>query len=223
MLYIVSTPIGNLKDITLRALETLKGVDLIAAEDTRHSGILLKHYQIDKPLTSYHSYNKTKKADTLLAQLEAGKNIALISDSGTPGISDPGSQLIAQAIAKNITVSFIPGPAAFVAALVLSGLPTQRFLYEGFLPVKSGRRLKRLKELAALECTIVLYESCHRIIRLLQEIQQVFGDVTIACCRELTKQFEEIQRGRVSVIAQHFQKNKPRGEFSVVVSKKCGT
>ncbi|MDD5044884.1 MAG: 16S rRNA (cytidine(1402)-2'-O)-methyltransferase [Candidatus Omnitrophica bacterium] len=217
MLFVVSTPIGNLKDITLRALETLKSVDLVAAEDTRHSGILLKHYQIDKPLTSYHSYNRIKKAEELLVLLKQGKSVALISDSGTPGISDPGSYLIRLSIDNGIAVSFIPGPTALIAALVLSGLPTQRFSYEGFLPVKQGRRISRLKELAGEERTVIIYESCHRLLKLLSEVFSVMGDVEIACARELTKQFEEVRRGKVKEILEYFKNKKPRGEFVIVV------
>jgi len=219
MLYIVSTPIGNLKDITLRAIDTLKSVDLIAAEDTRHSGILLKHYQIHKPLTSYHSYNRMKKAPELLELLKQGKSIALISDSGTPGISDPGSHLIRLCIDNNIRLEFIPGPVALIMALVLSGLPTQRFCFEGFLPVKPGKRITRLKELVKEERTVILYESCHRILKLLPEILSVMGDVDIACARELTKQFEEVRRGKVQEILEHFKQNKPRGEFVLVISR----
>lgn len=218
MLYIVSTPIGNLKDITLRAIETLKKVDLIAAEDTRHSGILLKHYQINKPLTSYHSYNKVKKAPQLIQTLKQGQSIALISDSGTPGISDPGTHLIRLAIDNQIPLEFIPGPSALIMALVLSGLPTQRFCFEGFLPVKPGRRLSRLKELAKEERTVILYESRHRIIKLMQEILAVMGDVQVASSRELTKHFEEIKRGRAKDILEHFKRNRPRGELVVVLS-----
>ncbi|MCM8770446.1 MAG: 16S rRNA (cytidine(1402)-2'-O)-methyltransferase [Candidatus Omnitrophica bacterium] len=219
MLYIVCTPIGNLGDITLRAIETLKKVDLIAAEDTRHSKILLRHYQIATPLTSYHAYNKIKKAAELINFLKQGRSLALISDSGTPGISDPGGHLIRLAIEEDIPLTFIPGPTAFIAALVLSGLPTQRFCFEGFLPVKSGRRIARLKELAKEERTIVLYESCHRIFRLLEQMLAVMGNIEMVCARELTKHFEEIKRGRVAEIWEYFKKHKPRGEFVIVFSK----
>jgi len=216
MLYIVSTPIGNLKDITFRAIETLNSVDLIAAEDTRHSKILLTHYQIHKPLTSYHSYNRIKKAPELLELLRQGKSIALISDSGTPGISDPGAHLIRLCIDNDIPLEFIPGPTALIMALVLSGMPTQRFCFEGFLSIKPGKRLSRLKELANEERTVVLYESCHRILKLLSEILAVMGDINIACGRELTKQFQEIKRSKVSQILEHFKTHKPRGEFVIV-------
>lgn len=220
MLYIVSTPIGNLKDITLRAIETLKGVDIVAAEDTRHSRILLDHYQVKKPLTSYHSYNKAQKGEELLRLLKQDRHIALISDSGTPGISDPGAHLIRKALENNIPLTFIPGPTAFIAALVLSGLATQRFVFEGFLPVKAGRRLKRLKELAREERTIILYESRHRIIKLLEEVSLLMGERACACAREITKQFEEIRRGSAKEIAAYFGAHKPKGEFVIVIGPK---
>ncbi|MFH1201485.1 MAG: 16S rRNA (cytidine(1402)-2'-O)-methyltransferase [Candidatus Omnitrophota bacterium] len=218
MLYIISTPIGNLKDITLRAIETLKGVDFIACEDTRKTSILLNHCQIKKPLLSYYSYNQIKRGEEILRLLNSGKSIALVSDSGTPGISDPGTQLIKLAIENNIPLTVIPGPTAFVAALSLSGLPTHKFAFEGFLPKKEGQRKKRLSELSKEKRTVILYESPYRIKRLLGEILGLMGDREIAVLRELTKKFEEVKRGLVSGLISHFAKVKPRGEFIVVIS-----
>lgn len=216
MLYIVATPIGNLKDITLRALEILKSVDLIACEDTRHTKILLDHYQITKPLTSYHSYNKIKKGDYLLGLLKQNKSIALVSDSGTPGISDPGAHLIRRAQEENIPITAIPGPTALITGLILSGLSTNKFTFEGFLPVKSGARLKRLNELLGVGVTVIIYESPHRLIKLLEEIHSIDADRSIVCARELTKKFEEIKRDKVSNILDYFKSHRPRGEFIVI-------
>lgn len=222
MLYIVSTPIGNLKDITLRAIETLKSVDFIACEDTRKTLILLNHYQIKKPLISYYSYNQIRRGEEILKLLTQGKSVALVSDSGTPGISDPGAQLIRRAIENNIPLTHIPGPTALIAALSLSGLPTHKFAFEGFLPKKIGPRKKRLTLLSKEDKTIILYESPYRIKVLLSEILEIMGDRQIAIARELTKKFEEVRRGRVSELIDHFEKVKPRGEFILVVSgKKC--
>ena len=217
MLYIVSTPIGNLKDITLRALETLKNVDLIACEDTRRTKILLDHYQIKKPLISYYSYNKIQRADKILDLLKQNKAIALVSEAGTPGVSDPGTYLINMAIEHKISFTIIPGPTALIAGLVLSGFDSNRFVFEGFLPVKSGARRKKLEDLAGQKRTVVLYEAPHRIVKLLQEILEVFGDREIACARELTKKFEEVKRDKVSELLTYFQHTKPRGEFVVAI------
>jgi 16S rRNA (cytidine1402-2'-O)-methyltransferase len=218
MLYIVSTPIGNLKDITLRALEILKNVDLIAAEDTRHTKILLNEYSINKPLTSYHSYNKIKKTEYLISLLKEGKKIALVSDSGTPGISDPGYHLINSAIQENIPITAIPGPTSLITALVLSGFPTHRFLFEGYLPKKSGQRIKRLKMLKNEERTVILFESPYRIVKLLEEINGVFGDIKVALLRELTKKFEEVRREKVSLLLDYFKMHRPKGEFIIVLN-----
>ncbi|MDP2940449.1 MAG: 16S rRNA (cytidine(1402)-2'-O)-methyltransferase [Candidatus Omnitrophota bacterium] len=217
MLYIVSTPIGNLKDITFRAIETLKSVDLIAAEDTRHTKILTSHYGITTPLTSYFEYNKFKKGDFLLELLKKGQKIALVSDSGTPGISDPGFHLIKLAIDNNIPITVIPGPTALIAALVLSGFPAHKFVFEGFLPAKKTARQKRLKELTQENRTIILYESPHRIISLLKDIVEIFGNRRIAVIREITKKFEQIKRAPATELFEYFTKNKPRGEFVVVI------
>jgi len=212
-LYIVSTPIGNLKDITLRALETLKNVDLIAAEDTRHTKILLDHYDIRKPLTSYFEHNKVTKGDYLIRQLQGGKHIALVSDAGTPGISDPGAHIIRLALEHNIKLDHMPGPTAVIAGLVLSGEPTDRFVFEGFLPSKPGARKNRLKGLMNERRTVVIYESPHRLLKTLADIREVLGDITIACARELTKKFEEVRRQRASELIEHFSATKPLGEF----------
>jgi 16S rRNA (cytidine1402-2'-O)-methyltransferase len=216
MLYIVATPIGNLKDITLRALEVLKGVDLIACEDTRRSAKLLKAYGITTPTTSYYEYNKFKRGDYLLDLLKEGKDVALISDSGTPGISDPGAHLIKLCINNDIPLTAVPGPTGLVAALALSGLAANKFVFEGFLPTKPGARKRRLQELASLKRTVVLYESPHRLTRLLEEILLVLGDNHICVARELTKKFEEVKRGKVSEILDEFRHKPPRGEFVVM-------
>lgn len=216
-LYIVGTPIGNLKDITLRAIETLKSVDLIAAEDTRHTKILTNNYGIDKPLTSYFEHNKITKGELLIQKLKEGKNIALVSDSGMPGISDPGWHIINLAIKNNIEVTTIPGPTALVSALVLSGKPADKFMFEGFLPHKSGARKNRLKLLVSEKRTILIYESPYRVVKTLQDILEVFGDIEIACCRELTKKFEATRREKVSQSLEFYRQNTPKGEFVIVV------
>jgi 16S rRNA (cytidine1402-2'-O)-methyltransferase len=217
MLYIVATPIGNLKDITLRAIEVLKSVDLIACEDTRHSKILLDHYGINVPTTSFFQHNRITKAEYLVAFLKEGKSVALISDAGMPGILDPGYNIINLAVKNDIEITVIPGPAAFVNALVLSGKPAHKFMFEGFLPPRPISRRNRLKALKNKECTVVFYESCHRILAALEDVLQVWGDVDIAVARELTKKFEEIKRGKVSQVIEHYQKHKILGEFVVIL------
>ena len=216
-LYIVSTPIGNLEDITLRALRTLKETDFIAAEDTRHTKILLGRYDIHKPLISYYSYNRISKLDKIIRLLKEGKNISLVSDAGTPGISDPGSILIKTCIESNIPVISIPGATALIAALVVSGKSTDKFIFEGFLSRKSGKRIKRLETLKDEERTVIIYESCHRIIKFLEDTLRVMGDREIVVAREITKKFEEIKRGRVSELLEYFSSGKPRGEFIVII------
>lgn len=215
-LYIVSTPIGNLEDITLRALRILKEVDLIACEDTRHTRILTARHDIQTALTSYFQYNKIHKADSLLKKLKEGLNIALISDAGTPGISDPGAHIIKLAIENGVKVVPIPGPTALIAALVVSGKPTHKFVFEGFLSNKSSQRRKRLKELSGEKRTIILYESPHRIQKTLADILEIFGDVQLVVAREVTKKFEEIRREKASALVEHFTTTKPRGEFIVI-------
>jgi 16S rRNA (cytidine1402-2'-O)-methyltransferase len=222
MLYIVSTPIGNLKDITLRAIEVLKSVDLIAAEDTRHTKILTDHYGIKIPLTSYFEHNRITKGDYLIKLLKEGKNIALVSDAGTPGISDPGAHIIGLAIKEGIGVVGIPGPTAIILGLIVSGMPTDRFIFEGFLPNKSGARRNKLSEFKDEKRTIVFYESPHRILKTLYDILEIFGDIRICVARELTKKFEEILQDRVSGLIERFGKLKPKGEFLVVLNPKRG-
>lgn len=217
MLYIVSTPIGNLKDITYRAVETLKSVDLIAAEDTRHTRILCRHYDIQTPLTSYFEHNKIKKADTLLKSLQEGKAIALVTDAGTPGISDPGYHLIRLTKNHGIPMTVIPGATALIAALSLSGLPCHNFAFEGFLPVKSVARRKKLEQLKREERTLIFYESPHRVVKTLKDMQEVFNDPVVVCARELTKKFEEIKKGPASELVEYFTKTKPKGEFVLLI------
>ncbi|MCX5716048.1 MAG: 16S rRNA (cytidine(1402)-2'-O)-methyltransferase [Candidatus Omnitrophica bacterium] len=214
-LYVVSTPIGNLKDITLRAIEILKSADLIAAEDTRHTKILTSHYGIDRPLTSYFEHNKITKGDHLIRSLKEGRTIALVSDAGTPGISDPGAHIIKLAIDNGIRVEQIPGPSAIIAALVVSGMPTDRFIFDAFLPIKPGARKNRLKEFLDEKKTVIFYESPHRLLKTLNDIKEVFGDIELACMRELTKKFEEIRREKVSALIEHFTNTKPLGEFVI--------
>ena len=215
-LYVVATPIGNLKDITLRALETLRAVDVIACEDTRHTVKLLSHHDIKRPLVSLHDHNERQRVPGLLEQLQGGRAVALVSDGGTPLVSDPGWRLVHEAAAAQIPVTWIPGPAACIGALVLSGLPTDRFVFEGFLPAKPGQRRKRLEAMREEPRTVVLYESPHRLLKTLREIREILGEVSIACARELTKMFEEVQRGRVSDLIAAFEQRPPRGEVTLV-------
>lgn len=216
-LYVVSTPIGNLEDITFRAVETLKSVELIAAEDTRHTKILLDRYQIKTRTTSYFEYNKVQKTDYLLGLLKEGKSIALVSDAGTPGISDPGYKIIRMCIDNNVPVVPIPGPSALLAALVASGKPTDKFTFEGFLSNKTQRRKNQLTKLKEEGRTAVLYESPHRIVQFLEDALEVYGDVEIVLARELTKKFEELRREKVSSSIAHFRSTKPKGEFIVII------
>jgi len=219
MLFIVSTPIGNLKDITFRAVETLKSVDLIAAEDTRHSQILLKAYDIHTPLTSYYEHNEFSKSKYLLDLLRSGRNIAVVTDAGTPGISDPGYALIKLARENNIPVTVIPGPAALIAALSLSGAPAHSFIFEGFLPVKPGARQKKILEFKNEKRTIIFYEAPHRVLKTLEDIKDVLSDPIVICAREITKKFEEIQEGRASELIVHFSQKPPKGEFVIILNR----
>ncbi len=216
-LFVVATPIGNLKDITFRAIETLKSVSIIACEDTRHTKKLLLHYGINTATTSYFEYNKIQKGEYLLKLLQEGKDVALVSDSGTPGISDPGFNIIRLAIENNVPITVIPGPSAVISGLVLSGMPTDSFVFEGFLAQKSGKRCKELEVLSREKRTIVLYESPHRVLKTLKDILDIMGDRDIAVSREVTKVFEEIIRAKVSEIIKHFTLNQPRGEFIIVI------
>ena len=216
-LYVVATPLGNLEDITLRALRVLKEVALIACEDTRRTRILLTHFGIHAPVTSYFEHNKLRKGPRLLETLQAGQSVALVTDAGTPGISDPGFFLVKQAREAGIPVVPLPGPSAVVAALSAAGVPADRFLFEGFLPVKPGRRVHRLEALRDLEMTVVCYESPHRILATLDAVGQVWGEREIVVARELTKQFEEIIRGTPAGLREHWAKGPVRGEFTLVI------
>lgn len=218
MLYIVSTPIGNLKDITFRAVDVLAECDLIAAEDTRRSKILLNHYNIRTPVTSYHEHSARSKTDHILKLLLAGKKVAVISDAGTPGISDPGYLLVKQAKEKGIAVTVVPGPTALIAALSLSGAPAHRFLFEGFLPLKPGSRRKRLEALKNQESTAILYESPHRLEKTLKDILDVLGDLEIICLREITKKYEEIKHTKTSELIDFYAVKKPKGEFVLILN-----
>jgi 16S rRNA (cytidine1402-2'-O)-methyltransferase len=220
MLYLVPTPLGNLKDITLRALETLQQVDVILCEDTRTSQKLLQHYQIKKPLSPYHQHNEHKIVPHIVDQLVAGKTMALITDAGTPGISDPAFLLVRECIKQNVQVNCLPGAAAFVPALVNSGIPTNRFVFEGFLPMKKGRQTL-LKQLALEERTIIFYESPMRLVKTLEELAQYLGPERICCVsRELTKMFEENKRGSLTEVAAYFKEKTVKGEIVVVVAGK---
>lgn len=220
MLYIIPTPIGNLKDITLRALEVLKDVDLILAEDTRTTSVLLKHYQIEKPITPNHQHNEHKILQHLIDQLLVGKKMALLTDAGTPGISDPGFLLVRACIKNNIKVETLPGATAFVPALVNSGLPANRFCFEGFLPLKKGRQTM-LKQLAAEERTMIFYESPFRLLKTLTEFIEYFGAERLCCVsRELTKMFEENKTGTLQEVHDHFIQKAVKGEIVIVVGGK---
>ena len=219
MLYIVSTPIGNLKDITLRAIETLKNVSLIAAEDTRHTKILLDAHGITTPTTSYFEHNQISKGDYLLKLLKEGRDIALVTDAGTPGVSDPGYALIHLAQKNNIPVTVVPGVTAAIAALTASGLPSHAFVFEGFLPVKSGARRKKLESLKHEERTAIFYESPHRLLKTFKDIEEVLGNPVVVCARELTKKFEEIRRETAAELTEHFTRHKPKGEFVLLINR----
>lgn len=217
-LFIVPTPIGNLGDITLRALETLKTVDLVLAEDTRTSGFLLKHYQIQKPLESFHNFNEHQKVSSLISRMEKGEVIGLVSDAGTPGISDPGFLIIRACLQAGLKVECLPGATAFVPALIKSGLPCDRFVFEGFLPHKKGRQ-SMLKKLAEEERTIIFYESPYRLVKTLEQLKEYFGEERIvSVSRELTKMFEETLTGPVTEVLSHFQAKEVKGEIVVVVA-----
>lgn len=216
-LYIVPTPIGNLEDITLRALRVLKEVDVVLAEDTRTSSVLLRHYDIHTPLRAHHRNNEHKSVDGIVQELESGKEMALISDAGTPGISDPGFMLARACREARIDVECLPGPTAFVPAMVASGLPCDRFVFEGFLPLKKGRAT-RLQQLAADPRTVVIYESPLRLPRTLRQLAEVFGpDRQAAVAREISKLHEENRRDTLQNLAQHYEQNKPKGEIVIVI------
>ena len=219
-LYIVSTPIGNLEDITLRALRILKEVDLIAAEDTRHTILLLRHFGIQTPLTSYFEGNELKKKEFIVSKLNQGDRVALVSDAGTPGISDPGFRLIQTAIENQIPIIPIPGPSAAIAALSVSGLPTDAFFFKGFLPHKSKKRQDLLKQLGYARETLIFYESPHRLSEALNDLLNILGDREMVLTRELTKIYEEVLRGKVSEIKEQIGERKLKGEITLVISGK---
>jgi 16S rRNA (cytidine1402-2'-O)-methyltransferase len=216
-LYVVATPIGNLEDITLRALRVLKEVGLVACEDTRRTRTLLTHFGIHVLVTSYFEHNKMAKGPAIIKTLRDGKSVALVTDAGTPGISDPGFLLVREAREAGIPVVPVPGPSAVVAALSAAGIPADSFVFGGFLPVKPGKRIHRLEALRGLEMTCVCYESPHRILAALEAIGQVFGPVEIVVARELTKQFEEIVRGTPEALRERFAAGTVRGEFTLVI------
>jgi 16S rRNA (cytidine1402-2'-O)-methyltransferase len=220
ILYLCATPIGNLSDITFRVVETLKSVDLIAAEDTRNSIKLLNHLQIKTPMTSYHEHNKIEKADTLVNSLLQGKNIALITDAGTPAISDPGEVLVRKCQENGILVTSLPGPAACIVALTLSGLETRRFCFEGFLPTDKKTERLVLEELKGETRTIIIYESPHRVLQTLDKLRKHLGNRKITICRELTKKYESIMPTTIEEAMLHFQATAPRGEFVIVMEGK---
>jgi 16S rRNA (cytidine1402-2'-O)-methyltransferase len=218
MLYIVATPIGNLGDITVRALDILKSADLIAAEDTRHSGILLKHYGIHKPLVSYHEHNEAMRAAQLVERLSAGETIALITDAGLPGISDPGFRIIRECIRRDLPFEIVPGASSVLTALVGSGFPTDKFFFSGFLPPKSGGRERDLRAAAARPEASIFFESPHRLIKTLAAAQEIMPERILCVARELTKKFEEYRRGRPEELLAHYVAKPPKGEIVLLIS-----
>jgi 16S rRNA (cytidine1402-2'-O)-methyltransferase len=218
MLYLVATPIGNLSDITLRALETLRQVDVIACEDTRKTGRLLQHFEIDKPKISFHEHNERQATARVMSMIEQGRSVALVTNAGTPGVSDPGFTLVRRAIEEGVPVVMIPGPSALVMALVLSGLPTHSFTFRGFPPRKSGPRRRFLEVDADSPHTLVFYESPYRLKAFLQDAIEVFGDRQAVLANELTKLYEEVQRGTLSELLSLFEEEEPRGEYTVVIA-----
>ena len=219
-LFVVPTPVGNLEDMTFRAVRVLKEVDLILAEDTRTSSVLLKHFEIKKPMMSHHKFNEHKTIEGVVARLEVGENIALISDAGTPGISDPGFLVVRECVRHGIEVQCLPGATAFVPALVSSGLPNDRFCFEGFLPQKKGR-MTRLLTLQSEVRTMIFYESPYRLVKTLTQFSEYFGaEREVAVCREISKLHEECVRGTLSEVIEHFKANEPRGEIVVILKGK---
>lgn len=220
MLYVVPTPVGNLEDITLRALRVLKEADLILAEDTRTSSVLLKHYDIHTPLKSHHKFNEHQTSDDMAERIRGGLNVALISDAGTPGISDPGFMLVRACVERGVEVQCLPGATAFVPALIDSGLPCDRFFFEGFLPQKKGRQ-RRLQQLAELDHTFILYESPFRLQKTLEQLAQVCDDERRASVsREISKKFEDTQRGTLAELIEHYKANPAKGEIVIIVEGK---
>lgn len=221
-LYLVATPIGNLEDITLRALRVLKECDFIAAEDTRHSGQLLKHFGISKPLLSYFQFNEAKRSEEIIERLRRGEKVALVTDAGSPGISDPGERVVKAAISAGFRVEAVPGACALIAALTASGLPTEEFHFIGFLRHKSGQRRKQLDQLKTFDGTLILYESPYRIEKLLTELNEVLPERTVVLARELTKKFEEFLRGTPRELLEILKKRSLKGEFVVLVAGATG-
>ena len=218
MLYVVATPIGNLRDITLRALEILKAVDLVAAEDTRHSGMLLRHYQIKKPLISYHEHNEAMRTAQLVERLAAGEKVALITDAGTPGLSDPGARLIRECIKRELPFTIIPGASSIPTALVGSGFSAEKFFFGGFLPVKSGQRERELRAAATRAETSIYFESPYRLTKTLKACVDITQDRQLCVARELTKKFEEFRRGTAGELLAHYEARPPKGEIVLLVS-----
>ncbi|MCI9371580.1 MAG: 16S rRNA (cytidine(1402)-2'-O)-methyltransferase [Lachnospiraceae bacterium] len=216
-LYLCATPIGNLEDITYRVLKTLREVDLIGAEDTRHSIHLMNHFEIKTPMTSYHEYNKVEKAKILVEQMKEGKNIAIITDAGTPGISDPGEEIVRQCYEAGIEVTSIPGPAACITALTMSGLNTRRFAFEAFLPTEKKERQRILEELKNETRTIVLYEAPHHLIRTLKELQKILGDREMTLCKELTKIYERAEKSTIKKLIEKYEETEIKGEYVLVI------
>jgi len=218
MLYVIATPIGNLADITLRALEVLKNVDVVAAEDTRHSGLLLKHFGIKKPFLSYHEHNEAARTAELVQRLARGQKVALITDAGTPGLSDPGLRLIRACIERELPFTIIPGPSAILTALLGSGFSTEKFSFRGFLPVKSGQRERELCAAAERECTSIFFESPYRLVKTLEACVQIMPDRQLCVARELTKRFEEFRRGTAADLFAHYTAHPAKGEIVLLIS-----
>jgi len=218
MLYLVATPIGNLGDITLRALEILRKVSLIAAEDTRHSGVLLKHYQIGKPMVSFHQHNEAMRTAQLIERIAAGEDVALITDAGMPGVSDPGLRLVRECIKRELPFTIIPGPSSVLTALVGSGFATDKFFFGGFLPIKSGQRERELRLAATRDKTSVYFESPYRLTKTLRACSELMPDRQLCVARELTKKFEEFRRGTANDLLAHYQTRPPKGEIVIVIA-----
>ena len=218
MLYVIGTPIGNLGDVTLRALETLRSADVVAAEDTRHSGILLKHYGIRKPLVSYHEHNEAMRTAQLIERIAANENVALITDAGTPGISDPGARLIRECIKRQLPFTILPGPSSILTALVGSGFAAEKFFFGGFLPTKSGQRARELRLAADRAETSIFFESPFRILKTLAACFEIIPARQLCVARELTKKFEEFRRGKASELLAHYQGRPPKGEIVLLIS-----
>ncbi len=218
-LYLVATPIGNLADITHRALQVLREVDLIACEDTRHTRKLLQHYGIDTKTVSYHEHNEQQRAQELIAQLQQGTNVAVVSDAGTPMINDPGFRVVQAAVASGITIVPVPGPSALLSALIVAGLPTDEFFFGGFLPARSGSRRARFEAMRSLGATLIFYEAPHRLAASLKDAYEILGEREAVVARELTKLHEEIKRGRLSELAQHYATVEPRGEIVLLIDR----